>query len=632
MFKFLDKSLLIRLGISMAVLTALALLGMLSSVIVAEKTQGAAAAVNQAGSLRMQTYRIGMELARQHAERQPAMTPLLGEFETRLNSERLVGALPPHELSELRIAHEAIRTKWLEEMRPLVDSYIEGSMPQGVALELYAQRTEQFVATINVLVTKIEQYAESNIKWLRLFQASLLTFTMLTIFITMNLLTNDILRPLGELLRCSNAVRRGDFSMRMNHVGEDELGRLGTAFNTMSEELSKIYAELEERVRTKTRDLERSNRSLELLYKTSKRLNEDALSDKVYGELLREIDAVIGSRGGTICLSKMSSQPPYRPATTRVLAEGTADVCGPERCEECFCDDSAHLLQVLRDSDSQLRVIATPIRDQERQFGVLLTELYPGGQLEEWQNRLLEAVANQIGVALNMARRGVESRRLALFEERGTIARELHDSLAQSLSYLKIQVSRLDSLLIRLPQSREAHEIVGELREGLNSAYRQLRELLTTFRLKMDGRGLATALDDTVREFGERSGITIQLDNELIDFHLSANEELHVLQVVREALSNVVRHSQATQAVVSLVRLPSGEVVVRIDDNGTGIDEHAGRKHHYGLAIMRERSSILHGTLTYSSREGGGTRVELVFTPQRDGSSLSRANRNEVTP
>lgn len=621
MLGFLDKSLLIRLGISMGVLTALALLGMLSSVIVAEKTQGAAAAVNQAGSLRMQSYRIGMELGRQHRVRAEEMTPLLDEFEIRLNSERLVGALPSHELSELRLAHEAILTEWREVMRPVVESYMDDKIPQALAYELYAQRSDQFVATINILVTRIEEYAESNIKWLRLFQGSLLLFTLLTIFITMNLLTNDVLKPLGDLLRCSNAVRRGDFSMRMRHVGEDELGRLGTAFNTMSEELSRIYGELEERVKSKTRDLERSNRSLELLYKISKRLNEETLSERVYSELLGDIDAVIGTRGGTICLANPATQQSLHLTATRNVVKSAPDICGMGRCEECFGGDSAHLMEILRDGEQQQRVVATPIRDQERQFGVLLTEVDDARPLEEWQIRLVEAVASQIGVALNMARRGIESRRLALFEERGTIARELHDSLAQSLSYLKIQVSRLDSIVHRLPQEREARMIVGELREGLNSAYRQLRELLTTFRLKMDGRGLASALNDTVREFGERSGIAIQLDNGLAELQLSVNEELHVLQVVREALSNVVRHSQASTALVTLARRNSGEVEVRIDDNGIGIDAHAERKHHYGLAIMQERCNILRGTLDYSALPGGGTRVELLFTPNLENNS-----------
>src|SRR5512143_3294218 len=133
MLRFLDKSLLIRLGISMGVLTALALLGMLSSVIVAEKTQGAAAAVNQAGSLRMQSYRVGMELGRHHDDRKADLLPLLQEFEERLDNERLVSALPQHPMSELRLAHEEIRKEWRSEMRKIVESYIDGTMPQNVA-------------------------------------------------------------------------------------------------------------------------------------------------------------------------------------------------------------------------------------------------------------------------------------------------------------------------------------------------------------------------------------------------------------------------------------------------------------------------------------------------------------------
>lgn len=618
MLGIFDKSLLIRLGVAMTVLTALALLGMLSSVIVAEKTRGTAAAVNQAGSLRMQAYRIGMELGRSRDRDQNTLNTALNEYEVRLASERLTGALPSHELSELRQAYEAIRLEWAEDMRPVVVSYVAGTIPQGVAMEIYAQRTGHFIDTTNNLVSRIEQNAESNIQWLRLFQGALLFFTMVTIFITMNLLTSDVLRPLGELLRCARAARKGDFSVRTPHTGEDELGRLGTAFNTMAEELQGIYSELEERVRTKTRDLERSNRSLELLYQTSKRLNDDALSDRVYSEILRNIDAVVGTHGGTICLSTSALQLPHRLASTREVPGHMVDICGAGKCESCFSGNSAHPLEMMREDMSKLRVVSTPIRDQERQFGVLLVEVEDMQRLEEWQLMLLEAVANQIGVALNMARRGIESRRLALLEERGTIARELHDSLAQSLSYLKIQVSRLDSVLMRSAANDEARGIVGELREGLNSAYKQLRELLTTFRLKMDGRGLASALDETVHDFSARSGIPIVLENSLAEIHLSVNEELHVLQVVREAISNVVRHAHASRAVVKLDRRTRGDIVVRIEDDGVGIDAQAERKHHYGLAIMQERTNILHGSLTVSARPEGGTCVELLFTPSRE--------------
>lgn len=134
------------------------------------------------------------------------------------------------------------------------------------------------------------------------------------------------------------------------------------------------------------------------------------------------------------------------------------------------------------------------------------------------------------------------------------IARELHDSLAQSLSYLKIQVSRLQSLLARGADRAAIEPVVDELREGLNGAYRQLREPPHHVPAE-DGRpGLAAALAKTIAEFGGRGGVAIELDNRLANFLLSVNEEIHVLQIVREALSNVVRHAHATHAAVRLAQ------------------------------------------------------------------------------
>jgi two-component system nitrate/nitrite sensor histidine kinase NarX len=235
--------------------------------------------------------------------------------------------------------------------------------------------------------------------------------------------------------------------------------------------------------------------------------------------------------------------------------------------------------------------------------------------LQDWQTRLLEAVADHIGIAINIAQRTTQSRRLALLEERSVIARELHDSLAQSLSYMKIQVSRLAAALPRTQDETQARDILQELRDGINSAYRELRELLTTFRLKMDGRGLSSALEETVRELRERSALTVTLVNRLHSTQLTPNEEIHVLQVVREALSNVVRHAQASQACVTLDYEANGDVVVTVEDDGIGIPDEAERRHHYGLAIMNERTHSLGGSIAVTRRTGGGTCVRTVFTP-----------------
>lgn len=155
-----------------------------------------------------------------------------------------------------------------------------------------------------------------------------------------------------------------------------------------------------------------------------------------------------------------------------------------------------------------------------------------------------------------------------------------------------------------------------ELKEGLDTAYRQLRELLTTFRLQMDGRGLGNALTETVAEFNARGDVRITLNNSLKGNLLSVNEEIHLLQIAREALANVLHHSIATHAEVNLRSLNGEQVELSVEDNGIGLPEQAERVNHYGLAIMHERASSLSTHLVISPGTQGGTCVRLQFRPQ----------------
>jgi two-component system nitrate/nitrite sensor histidine kinase NarX len=229
--------------------------------------------------------------------------------------------------------------------------------------------------------------------------------------------------------------------------------------------------------------------------------------------------------------------------------------------------------------------------------------------------KLLASIGHHIGAALATAKRSDERRRIALLEERSVIARELHDSLAQSLSYLKIQLTRLKLLLEAGAAREQTQGVMEELKGGINNAYRELRELLTTFRLRMDGRGLADALQETVSEFTRRSGTDMRLHDRLYGHELDSNEQIHVLQVVREALTNVEHHAHARRADVRLA-IENGRVKVLVEDDGVGIGETAAPSHHYGLAIMRDRAATLGGTLAVSRRPEGGTRVELSFAPR----------------
>jgi two-component system nitrate/nitrite sensor histidine kinase NarX len=158
--------------------------------------------------------------------------------------------------------------------------------------------------------------------------------------------------------------------------------------------------------------------------------------------------------------------------------------------------------------------------------------------------------------------------------------------------------------------------VVQELREGLSSAYRQLRELLTTFRIQFDGRGLALALAETIDELRARTATELSLDFQLGRCPLDPNEEIHVLQIVREALINVVHHAHARHAVVTVRCLDPQGVRVSVRDDGAGMKPRPARVHHYGMVIMHERASTLGGELRVLAPPGGGTEVVLTFVPQ----------------
>lgn len=634
---WLKKLPLWRLGLAMASITILVFIGVLSAVIAAGTIQGNAGAINEASSLRMQLYRITSTLMfNQKIESDGiyldyVVEDELEEFEHRLFSHRLISVLPIDKDHPLREAHGILVNEWKRSIKPLLhhhakrhDTALDAKQEsvdftydelQYIQAD-YLFMVNDYVSDIDDFLELLEEEAEGKINRLKAIQAVTLVLTLSVILITMYLLRAKILGPLSSLLYCAENARKGNFSVRTSYTDDDELGQVGMAFNVMAADLSKMYADWEACVKEKTLDLERSNRSLELLYNTIKRLSEAPLSDATYDKLLRDLEEPLGIGPGAICLSDNSLDKPFVLASTRKTLCGGPDICAQADCHTCFGNGDTHVLEMQHHDNKKLQLISIPIMDHETQVGVLLMELNQDSRLEEWQQQLLEAVAHHIGLALNITQRVTESRRLALLEERSVIARELHDSLAQSLSYLKIQATRLDVALGKPHGDEDIKPIIAELREGISSAYRQLRELLTTFRLKMNGKGLVNAIEDTVKEFTQRSDIMITLNNQLNGCQLNTHEEVHLLQVVREVLANATSHSKANQINVNLqYDSDDNQAIICIDDDGIGIPDHAERVNHYGLAIISERAKMLGGQIDLARRSTGGTRVQLTFTP-----------------
>ena len=217
-------------------------------------------------------------------------------------------------------------------------------------------------------------------------------------------------------------------------------------------------------------------------------------------------------------------------------------------------------------------------------------------------------------MALSKMQHQEELHRIAVLEERSVIARELHDSIAQSLSYLRIQVARLEKN--QLAPDDQA-EIVNELKSGLSSAYKELRELISAFRLKIDERGFQTALVETADEFRRRCNLEIECQNSLPPTLLSANEEIHILRIIREALANIEKHANATAVKINASLSIADQVVVTVVDNGIGIGDKKSPDNHYGLIIMEDRARSLGGTVEIADGDSKGTVVTVTFTPEK---------------
>lgn len=620
------ESLLLRFGVAMAAIVLLAVVGTITSVFMADTSEGFAAAINQAGTLRMQSYRIASSLVQAgKTETQDSAhitQHLVAEFEQRLYNPRIHDVLSKEASTQVQLTYRAVEGEWEKNMQPIMSDYVGralgGEIDAATAARLhelklaYLAKVDAFVGLIHAFVRALEDEAEGKIRQLRLIQIVVLILTFILVIVILYLGKKNVLVPLRDLLSFAKAVRGGDFSVRSHPRREDELGQLGYAFNLMAEDLSKIYADLEKRVEEKTADLEQSNRSLELLYSIAKQLGENPLTEASLDSLIGDIQQLIGIKGGAVCLGVPGDKQAFRMAMTMQDETNTGTECEMPDCVRCLGDGDAHAFTVETGNGSLEGRYSVPIRDQSQQYGILLVGLPEEMELEEWQRRLLETVASHIAMAINRSRQSSRNRLLSLLEERSVIARELHDSLAQSLSYLKIQVSRLEKTL-DVTEHDKVYEITKKLRDGLNSAYRELRELLTTFRLGMSEEGLARAIEDTVREFNERGNVEITLENRIANCIFSPNEEIHTVQIVREALSNIIRHAQATKATVSLKCDLDGEVTVVIEDNGIGMPEISQLEHHYGLPIMRERAQGLDGILHIGPSSLGGTAVKLIF-------------------
>jgi len=560
-----SSSLIAKAGQIMAIIIAFSLISMIASMLVSENLSGDAAKINQAGALRMHAMRI----SRANFLDKRQLKSEIQSFEKKLNQLFPGGLTNLNENIDIQSQYLKIHNLWQKlntsEFTPSITRY------------------DRFVTVIDELVTILQLESEKKLSFLRSIQGIGLLSTLIISFIVLFRLNRSIILPLKQLVEVAEEAGKGNFDLKSEYIGNDELGVLAGTINQMSDELKTTYQDFEQRVDDKTIELTRSNRSLEVLYHAANSLasNEYHQTDQ---QIVDQLEAVLGS--GKVSIEKLQQAQDTKNIDI-TITENKAD-------QLCF------------------QRLEYPLEKQTVLFGHLVWQLPKQEHAKDWQNQMLQTMADIIATALELERKRNLDDRLLIVEERAVIARELHDSLAQSLSYLKVQMSLLTRKMQKKVAEEQINETIEDIKHGLNSAYRQLRELLTTFRLKLEDPSLEKALQGTVAEFSAKCEHPIKLDFQLPQNFLSANQEIHVLQIVREAFSNVHRHANANNAGVSLIA-EENRVKVKIWDDGQGLTSNEHQHGHFGLGIMEERAKSLNTLIELKSGEQHGTHVIFEF-------------------
>ena len=223
-------------------------------------------------------------------------------------------------------------------------------------------------------------------------------------------------------------------------------------------------------------------------------------------------------------------------------------------------------------------------------------------------------IANQAVIALEHASMAAGLQSLAVIEERSRIAREMHDSLAQILGYLGLEMQTLEALVRQGDQETVLAEL-KEARSSIKSAQADVRENILSLRTALSGKtSPVSALKEYVEEFGIQTGISTELvDQSDGELTLSPLAETQCVRIVQEALTNVRKHAQAGCVQVTFTS-KRDHLEIGIADDGIGITPGTVSHGHFGLLTMRERAESVGGTLTITSQPNQGTTV-LIRLP-----------------
>lgn len=381
-----------------------------------------------------------------------------------------------------------------------------------------------------------------------------------------------IVRPLKTLGSNVTSITNHRFNVEFpDH--KNEVGVLSTGMKSMSSELQTLIIAMQKKVFDKTTELESANETIQFLYTISQQLSTVQLTNPIIKEAL---DALAKQTNLTkLCLEYVNG--------TQINS----------------CYGSA------KEDPNKKRI---PIIISGKPFGYL-NFVQPIETIDN--SSIITSFCSLLSRALYQEEYTLQEQKFLLMEERGVIARELHDSIAQALTFLKIQCTVLHRQIENSGNDKKSIDSVNNIEEAVSEAYVQLRSLLSTFRLSITESDFKEAVLVMISQLQKQTTSNIQMGAFDANFQTHANQHIHLLQIIREAIINSMKHASANNITINCVILEN-KVHVSISDDGVGIKKNPGKNNHYGLEIMNQRAAELNAKLEIQNLSVG-TEVKLIF-------------------
>ncbi|OTA18805.1 HrpX [Xenorhabdus beddingii] len=256
------------------------------------------------------------------------------------------------------------------------------------------------------------------------------------------------------------------------------------------------------------------------------------------------------------------------------------------------------------------RMMKWDLYDKPIFHGMIQILIHQDQVLSSYERNLIQSVTDALAKLISLKSTVRQQIKQNISDDRKAISRELHDTVAQSFLFLKIQINSLHFRTDKF--SRQGLISLRMIKEELDIAGQQFREMLVSLCTEKSHHDLYDSLKALIKEFNHRLGFNIEFHYRITHQVIPIAQGRHLVQIIREALNNCYKHAAATW--ISIRIYPVGKKIITvISDNGHGMPHPLTEREQFGLAIMRERVSLLSGQMKIKKRRKNGTEIEIQF-------------------